>query len=99
HPGMDYAVFYLDDDGAPQSTGSPALCKLGGLDADDSPWAQVAAKGETLLGPVSLLEPTFQDRAGDFTEVWGVPVADPLHESHARVAFARRSHGKCAQHN
>jgi len=94
HPGMDYAVFYLDDDGLPQAAGSPALCALGGLDSPDTPWAQVAKEGEALLAPIGALPTTFQARAEDFTEVWGLPVPDPLHDTCAVVAFARRSNGE-----
>jgi diguanylate cyclase (GGDEF)-like protein len=91
---MDYAVFYLDDDGGTRAVGSPALCELGGLEAEDSPWAQVAEKGEALLAPISMLSESFQARAGDFSEVWALPVPDPLHERTAVVAFARRNNGE-----
>ncbi len=43
HEGIDYAVFFLDDEGEARAAGSPTLLALGGLDDPHTPWARVAA--------------------------------------------------------
>jgi diguanylate cyclase (GGDEF)-like protein/PAS domain S-box-containing protein len=91
-PAVDYAVFYLDDDGCPAATGSAALIQLGGLEDPTSPWAEAVATREERLAAISDLHPDFATRArrAGFTHTWAMPVEDPLHDSAAVVAFARR---------
>lgn len=99
HSGIDYAVYFLDDDGKPCATGSEVLLELGGLDTEHAPWAGIARSGEPLLTEVAALPPAFAAAAAerDVTHVWGVPVHDPWHGTHAVVAFARRSGGAAPQ--
>jgi diguanylate cyclase (GGDEF)-like protein len=99
HEGIDYAVFFLDDDGRPGATGSAAILALGGLDDEHAPWADVARSGEPLLAEVDDLAAAYAERAREhrFTHVWGVPVHDPLHDTHAVVVFARRDGGAAPQ--
>jgi diguanylate cyclase (GGDEF)-like protein/PAS domain S-box-containing protein len=95
HPGTQYAVFFVDDDGERRACGSPPLVELGGLERLDSPWPAIAARGEPGLFAIDELEDGFGDEARrrGFTHLWGIPVADPLYGSHAVVAFARRTGG------
>lgn len=91
-PDIDYAVFYLDDDGSPAATGSEALVALGGLEDPTTPWAEAVVTGQARLAPIDELHPDYADRAtrAGFTHIWAMPVDDPMHESSAVVAYARR---------
>jgi diguanylate cyclase (GGDEF)-like protein/PAS domain S-box-containing protein len=95
HPATEYGVFFLDDDGRPRAAGTSLLRSLGGLEREDSPWAQIAACGEGRLVPVDELDDGYRRAARNegITHVWGLPVADPLHDTHAVVAFARLDGG------
>ncbi len=95
HPGSDYAVFFLDDDGRPGCAGSARLASLGGLDDPTTPWTHVACTGDEMLAAIDELDVAYASsaRAAGFTHLWGMPVEDPLHGSYAVVAFGRREDG------
>ncbi|MEJ5254787.1 MAG: GGDEF domain-containing protein [Acidimicrobiales bacterium] len=93
-PDVDYAIFYLDDDGRPAASGSHTLVELGGLEDPSTPWAEAAASGQARLATIEELHPDYAGRAeqAGFTHTWAHPVEDPMHDSYAVVAYARR-HG------
>jgi diguanylate cyclase (GGDEF)-like protein len=95
HSHVDYAVFFVDDDGRIRSCGSELITELGGLEVEESPWAAVADSGDPIVATIDELAPEFAERARahNITHVWGVPVADPLHDTHAVVAFVRLDGG------
>jgi diguanylate cyclase (GGDEF)-like protein/PAS domain S-box-containing protein len=99
HAGIDYAVFFHDDNGNPAAHGSSSLVHLGGLADPQTPWAQVAAKGDQLLVPIDETSPEYSERAAQagFTHVWGIPVPDPWNGTNAVVAFARSEGGADAE--
>lgn len=98
HPAIEYAVFFLDDDGQPCAAGTSLLRSLGGLERPDSPWSAVAASGVELLSPIDELGGGYAEAAAreGITHVWGMPVFDPLHDTHAVAAYARLEGGSPA---